>query len=117
MSNTIPKLFVIAILSFSATSVMADSWKNECKSLSLGSSDMGGKSSGAPVPGACTEIEKTIAILDVYAPPQPFLNLAEGQIFKADEAASSTIILQPGQKGSEQRAGAIEEQTDDGTLQ
>ncbi|MGE3318831.1 MAG: hypothetical protein AB7I18_06005 [Candidatus Berkiella sp.] len=122
MSNTLPKLFLIATLSFSATCAMADSWKRECQSLSSGSSgssgtfgSSAGASSGAPVPGACSEIEKTIAILDVYAPPQPFLNLQEGQTFKADEAASSTIILQQGAKGSSSGgSGAIQDQSDEG---
>lgn len=61
MSNSVPKLLLLAVLSLSAGSVMADNWRNECGKMA------------ATIPAACTEIEKTVAVLDVYKPPQPFI--------------------------------------------
>lgn len=122
MSNTVPKLCMIAMLSFSATNAMADTWLHDCTSLSSGSSSsassgvLGGSSasgaggssaSGAVVPGACTEIQKTVSILDEYAPPQPFLNTADGQTFNAsDKAKSGSLILQESQTGSSTKGGS-----------
>ncbi len=61
MSNSVPKLLLLAVLSLSAGNVMADNWRNECGKMA------------ATIPTACTEIEKTVAVLDVYKPPQPFI--------------------------------------------
>ncbi|MCS5711143.1 hypothetical protein [Candidatus Berkiella aquae] len=61
MSNSINRLLMMAALSLCATSAMADNWRNECGKMST------------YIPSACSEIEKSIAVLDVYKPPQPFL--------------------------------------------
>ncbi|HRE32438.1 MAG TPA: hypothetical protein PLD88_10730, partial [Candidatus Berkiella sp.] len=57
----INRLLMMAALSLCATSAMADNWRNECGKMS------------AYIPSACSEIEKSIAVLDTYKPPQPFL--------------------------------------------
>jgi|GEM_PF-3783807 len=104
MSNPISKLLLLAICSLSATSAMADTFKNECQKLS------------ATVPTACSEIEKSILVYDQYKPTPPFLNTKDGQNFlpgpSVESSAPGTAVTAPSLLLEEKSKGSADPAAD-----